>query len=550
MTYFDIARYSRKITTSSPDAQLWFDRGLGWTHGFSHDEAVECYKRALEADPDCAMAHWGVAFATGPNYNVEWRHLDERGQKKVVATAHAATQAALALAGKVTPEERALIEALPARYPRAEPAEDMRPWNDAFANAMRKAHEAFPDDIDIASLFVEAMMDRTPWKMWDLKSGEPAEGADTVEARKILEHFMETRDDAWTHPGILHLYVHLMEMSPFPEKALRAGDVLRELVPDSGHLIHMPTHIDVQCGHYRDVLYWNLKGVEVDTKFYEKLGPWNRYTGYRLHNYHFAIYGAMFLGQFAPAMKAAEDMVATVPEDMLRCESPPWADFLESYVAIKPHVQIRFGKWRELTEAPLPGDHELYCYQTALLHYAKGVAHAALGEVAEAERQRDLFHEARARVPDSRRMHNNICQDLLHVADAMLDGEVEYRKRNFSAAFDHLREAVARDDGLHYDEPWGWMQPTRHALGALLLEQGDVDGAEQAYREDLGLTGDLPRCQTHPDNIWALKGLNDCLKARGATGVEATLIRQKLDTAAARADIPVDVSCFCAGQAA
>jgi tetratricopeptide (TPR) repeat protein len=280
------------------------------------------------------------------------------------------------------------------------------------------------------------------------------------------------------------------------------------------------------------------------------MGALNFYSAYRVHNYHFAIYGAMFLGQYAPALAAADELIETTPEDLLRLPSPPMADFIESYIPMKQHVYIRFGKWNEIIAQVLPEDRELYCVTITSMHYAKGVAHAALGDVPAAERERELFLAARAKVPDSRLLHNNVCLDLFAIAEQMLDGEIEYRKGNYGAAFAHLRRAVELDDGLLYDEPWGWIQPTRHALGALLLEQGHVDEAEAIYREDLGLGGKLSRATIHPDNIWSLRGLHDCLTRKGDKHAELRLIRQRLDLAAARADLPVHVSCFCARSAA
>jgi tetratricopeptide (TPR) repeat protein len=549
MSYFDVDVYNRQITTTSPEAQRWFDRGLVWTFAYHHEEAVECFKQALEHDANCAMAHWGVAYATGPNYNLEWHHFDPDGKAQALAAAFDATAAALALIEQVTAPERALIEALPARYPQREPIDEQEPWNDDFADAMRKAYGKHRKDLDVATIFVEAILNRTPWKMWDQQTADVAEGAGTTEAREVLERAMREDTAAMRHPGILHLYVHLMEMSPFPELALKAGDVLRTLVPDAGHLIHMPTHIDIQCGHYHNVLVDNQRGIAADRKYYDKVGALNFYSAYRLHNYHFAIYGAMFLGQYEPALAAAEELIETTPEELLRLPSPPMADFIESYLAMKQHVYIRFGKWQEIIAQDLPEDSELFCVTTASIHYSKGVAHAALGEVEEAEKEKALFLAARKKVPDSRLLHNNTCIDLLAIAAEMLDGEIEYRKGNHDAAFSHLRRAVELDDALLYDEPWGWIQPSRHALGALLLEQGRTDEAEAVYREDLGLGGTLSRATIHPDNVWSLQGLHECLSQRGEKA-ELRLIKQRLDLAVARADMPVNASCFCAQAAA
>ena len=546
--YYDLGIHSCPITTSSPDAQLWFDRGLNWTYGYNHDEAVVCFQRAAEADPDCAMAYWGIAYAAGPNYNLPWDLRDDRGQQKALAQAYDATQRALALAERGTPVERALIHALPARYPQRDPIPDMHDWDHDFADAMRDAFAAQPDHLDLRTIYVEALLNLTPWQMWDLKTGQPAKGAATIEAQKALEDAMANDPAAMSHPGLLHLYVHLMEMSPTPEKALKAGDVLRTLVPDAGHLVHMPTHIDVLCGHYQNVVHWNEKAIEADLKYYNREGAFNIYTGYRQHDYHFVIYGALFLGQMEPALRANQGLWDTTPEDMLRIESPPMADYFESYMSMGPHILIRFGRWDEAKALDLPSDPDLYRTLTATTHYARAIAFAATGNVTQAEAEEQLFLAAKARVPDTRLMHNNRVVDLLEIAREMLRGEIEYRKENYDAAYAHLRRSVELDDNLPYDEPWGWMQPTRHALGALLFEQGHVTEAEAVYREDLGLGGTLSRASIHPDNVWSLKGLHDCLKARGET-VEIVQIKQRLDLALARADRAVGASCFCAQAA-
>ena len=392
-------------------------------------------------------------------------------------------------------------------------------------------------------------MNETPWRMWDLQTGGVAAGAGTVEARQVLESALEQIPATWDHPGMLHLYVHLMEMSPFPHLALRAGDRLRDLSPDAGHLIHMPTHIDVLCGNYRDVVVYNQKAMVADRKFLAKEGALNLYAAYRTHNYHFAIYGAMFLGQYTPAIEAAQELIDNTPEELLRVPSPPMADFIEGYIPMKQHVLIRFGKWREIVEQELPENQELYCSTTAMMLYAKSVAHSAMGNVAAAEQAREAFLAAKLKVPESRRVHNNTVVDLLAIAEEMLNGELEYRRGHFDAAFAHLRKSVVLDDALPYDEPWGWMQPARHALGALLLEQGHLEEAEAVYRADLGLDQTLSRACQHLGNLWSLHGLYECLTRRGET-VEAPLIKQQLDQALARAEVPVYASCYCRQQAA
>jgi tetratricopeptide (TPR) repeat protein len=549
MSYYDLGAYSRTITTKSAEAQVWFDRGLNWVFGFNHAEAIKCFGKALENDPGCAMAQWGIAYAAGPNYNLPWHLYDPAGKAQALAAAHDAMQAALSLADRATPVERALIHALPARYPQREPIEDQSGWDKAYTKAMRKVFADFRDDLDVACVFAESIMNETPWKMWDLSTGGVAEGAGTGEAVDLLEGLFAQAPASWDHPGLLHLYVHLMEMSPFPQRALRVGDRLRELMPDAGHLIHMPTHIDVLCGNYRDVLVYNQKAIAVDRRYLAREGAMNVYSLYRTHNHHFAIYGAMFLGQCTPALRAAQELIDTTPEELLRIPSPPMADFIEGYIPMKQHVLVRFGKWREIIVQELPKDRDLYCSTTAMMLYAKGVAHSVLGEISKAEGARAAFREAKARVPETRRVHNNKVRDLLDVAEEMLTGELEYRRGNYDTGFAHLRRAVELDDALPYDEPWGWMQPTRHALGALLLEQGRLAEAEAVYRSDLGFDDKLSRACQHPDNVWSLHGLHECLMRRGET-VEAPLIKARLDLAAARAEVPVRASCLCRREAA
>ncbi len=546
MEYYDLGVYSRPVTTDSVEAQTWFDRGLNWLYGFNHEEAIACFARSIEADGDCAMAHWGKAIAHGPNYNLRWDRMDRRSRTKALADGFDLSQRAAEIvsAGGVPDADAAMIGALAARYPQRDLVDDMMPWNRDFTNAMRGVAQAHPHDLDGVASFVDAILNETPWQMWDLPTGEPAEGAGTLEAKAVLERAFDELPGAWDHPGLLHLYVHLMEMAPTPELALRHGDRLRDLVPDAGHLIHMPTHIDVLCGNYHDVVTYNQKAVAADKLWLDREGFLNVYTLYRNHNHHFVIYGAMFSGQYSAAMAAAEDLIEQIPEEFLRIESPPMADPAEAFIAMKQHVQVRFGKWQDLIDEPLPSDPELYLATTAIVLYAKTVAHAALGNVDEAEAHAALFREAKALVPESRRVHNNLVVDLLEVADAMVDGELEYRRGNHDVAFDHLRRAVELEDNLAYDEPWGWMQPTRHALGALLLEQGRMEEAEAVYRADLGLDDTLSRASQHPNNIWSLFGLSECLAARAET-VESVIINQQLAVAMARSEVAVKASCAC-----
>ncbi|MFI6084902.1 tetratricopeptide repeat protein [Streptomyces sp. NPDC051217] len=543
MEYFDLGTLTRRVSTRSSEAQRWFDRGLAWTYAFNHEEAVSCFEEAAAADPGCAMAHWGIAYALGPNYNKPWDSFDPLDLERTVRTTHAAVERARARAADATPTERALIEALLARYPQSEAVADCTIWNLPYAEAMRGVHELAPDDLDVATLYADALMNLTPWRLWDLRTGEPASDARTLEAKAVLDRALLSEAGA-DHPGALHLYIHLMEMSPTPQDALVVADRLRGLMPDAGHLHHMPSHLDVLCGDYRRVVSANSEAIRADEKYRRRAGAMNFYTLYRSHNYHFKIYGAMFLGQSRTALETAAELEASIPEELLRVESPPMADWLEAFLAMRVHVLIRFGRWADILALPLPADADLYCVTTAMIRYARGVAYSATGRIPEAEAEHAAFHLAVGRVPETRMLFNNTCHDILAVASAMLDGELHYRKGEYDRAFASLERSIELDDSLPFDEPWGWMQPTRHAYGALLLEQGRVAEAEAVYRADLGLDNTLPRPSQHPGNVWALHGFHECLVRLGKTG-EAQIVAHQLTLATALADVPIDASCFC-----
>jgi len=541
--YVDLGSWTRQVTTSSAVAQRWFTRGLLWTYAFNHEEAVECFERCIAADPGCALAYWGVAYALGPNYNKPWEAFDALELAQARSRAHAAVATAKAHLDGTVAVESALVDALACRYPDSDPTPDGAAWNRQYADAMRVVYLAHPDDLDVAALFADALMNLTPWALWNIATGEPAQDAATTEIRAVLERALATAEGR-AHPGVLHLYIHLMEMSPRPEEALWVGELLRDLVPDAGHLRHMPTHLDVLCGDYRSVVSSNEAAIAADERFVARCGDAPFYTLYRVHNYHFKIYGAMFLGRSQDALDAADRLAATIPAELLRGPFAAMADWLEGFVPMKLHVLIRFGRWQEIIDTPLPNDPDLYCVTTAMLHYAKGVAYAAAGQVDMAADQQERFIAAAARVPDSRTIFNNSCRDILAVADAMLAGEIEYRKANYDAAFGHLRRAIELDDGLPYDEPWSWMQPTRHAYGALLLEQDRVAEAAAVYRADLGLDDTLPRACQHPGNVWSLHGYHECLTRLGKHE-QARIIGQQLAFASAHADVPIRASCYC-----
>ncbi|KAF2172325.1 hypothetical protein M409DRAFT_50044 [Zasmidium cellare ATCC 36951] len=543
--YFNLGSYSRRISTKNSAAQTWFNRGLVWSYGFNHEEALQCFEKAIAEDPDCCMAHWGLAYVLGPNYNKPWEIFDEQERSENLNRARNALKEARDLAERedasVTPIERLLIEAAQFRY--REDTDDSSSWNQDYALAMSQVYEQFGYDLDVAALYADSLMQLTPWALWDIRTGEPSEGSRTLEAKSVLDSAI-SMPGGNVHPGLLHLYIHLMEMSASPESALPVADRLRGLVPDAGHLQHMPTHLDVLCGDWKRAMESNAAAIEADERYLSRAGALNFYSLYRSHNYHFRVYAAMFAGNFQAAIDTTARLETCLPDDLLRIESPPMADWLESFLSLRVHVLVRFGKWQDLLDLAIPKDRALYSVTTAMTYYGQGVALAVSGKVAEAEAKRNEFHDAVSRVPESRTLFNNTAIDILKVAAAMLDGELEYRRGNINTGFEHLRKAIALSDNLPYDEPWGWMQPPRHAYGALNLEQGNVEEALGVYKADLGLDDTLPRALRHPNNIWALHGYHECLKRLGRA-VEAEEVSKQLERMRLEADVRVTSSCFC-----
>jgi tetratricopeptide (TPR) repeat protein len=485
-------------------------------YGFNHEEAVRCFQKALVHDPGMAMALWGLAYAWGPNIN----NMEIAPHQ--IAQAELASQLANLHSDEASDLERELISALAKRY--AVPVPDDRdPLNRAYADAMRDVHRRHADSPMVAALFAEALMNLQPWKHWS-PDGKPA--AETPEIVDVLEKALEQSPD---HPLLCHLYIHTMEASPNPEKALPAANRLRDAMPGQGHLVHMPTHVDVLVGDYEQVIASNQAAIVADTEFLRREGAHNFYTLYRVHNYHFLVYGAMFDGQRDVALRAARDLVQQVPEDMLKQQT----DLLDAFIPAALHVLVRFGSWEEILSEPEPADY--LPVTRSMWHYARALAYASTGRVDQAVAEQQAFLKTKATVPETSILFQNSSLDILGVAEAMIAGEIAYRRGEFDAAFEHLREAVRRDDALNYDEPWGWMQPARHALGALLLEQGHVDEAEAVCRADL---------LRHPNNPWALNGLTECLVRQGNT-VEAAAAKARFVAATIRADVKIDRSCFC-----
>jgi tetratricopeptide (TPR) repeat protein len=550
METFDLGPYSRAVSTRSPAAQRWFDTGLNWCYGFNHEEAIRCFEKALSFDPGCAMAHWGIAYAAGPFYNLTWREHGAAESEQAARRGFDHVRLAREAAGGASDVEQRLIEALAVRYqkPHAVTMAEFEHWDDAYAAEMRRVHYQFPHDQDVMALLVEALMMRTVRRLWDLKTGTPAPGSDVLEALGICERGIARADEAGAapHPALLHLHIHLLEMSTTPERALPSADRLGAMCPDAGHLNHMPAHIYVLCGRYDEAKSASEKAIRADDRYLSQAdAPGSYYLLACGHDLHLMMYACMFLGQLQPALWAAGQIRGFTTRDIIaRPDRPKLTQTLEGYHAMKSHVLVRFGRWREIIDEPMADDPALYVLTTAMQHYAKGVAHATLRDFAAADRQRTLFHAQLDRVPPERRFLSNPARASLAVGAALLDGELAYHQGRHEEAYRHLRRAVELDDNLSYTEPWAWMHPPRHALAALLLDQGHVAEAEQVYRDDLGLSGAVQRCAQHPGNVWALHGLAECLTRRGETK-ELTPVQDRLRAALAKADVPISSSCLC-----
>ncbi|KAL4982633.1 hypothetical protein BDW68DRAFT_170507 [Aspergillus falconensis] len=543
--YYDVGSFGHTITTTSADAQTWFNRGLTWVYSFNHVEGAYCFRQAIAHDPTCAMAYWGLAYAVGPNYNKPWEKFDQGDLHASVQRGYDASREAKKHAVNSTPLEQALVDAIQSQFPTSEPAKDYPTVNKRYADAMKTVYETYGRDLDVATLYADALMNMTPWALWDLFTGKPNPKAPTMEVKAVLERALaQEQDGANSNPGLLHLYIHFIEMSPTPELGINAADHLRDLVPDAGHIHHMPTHLDILIGDWRRSISSNYRSTIADDKYFRKSGANNFYTFYRLHDYHSLIYAAMFAGKSKVAFDAVTRMESTVPEEVLQIQSPPMADWLEQFIPIRLHVMVRFGMWEELKCKEPPQDQTLYAGTTATTYYARAIAYAATGDIPSARTEQAIFHQAWARVPETRRAYNGKLIDVLKVADAMLEGEIEYRCANYDKAFAALRRAIDLEDKLPYSEPWSWMQPVRHAYAALLMEQGHLEEALQVYRADLGLDTSVIRPRRHPNNVWSLQGYHECLVRLGRAD-EAAVIEQPLTLALAVADVPIKASCFC-----
>lgn len=506
---------ARKVTTASAEAQRYFDQGLAFLYAFNHDEAIRSFRRAAELDPRCAMAHWGIAIANGPHINNPVVPEDR------ARAAWDALAAARAVLDDASPVEQALVRAAGARYA-SPPPEDRRPLEQAYADAMRAVHRQFPDDADVAALFAESLADLRPWDLWT-PDGQPQPG--TPELVATLE---ATLAKAPRHPLALHLYVHAVEMSPEPGKADAAADTLRDLQPGLGHLVHMPSHIDVRRGRWREAVAANAKAIEADRAYRERSPHQGFYRLYMAHNHHMLAYGAMMSGRSALALETIEAMARAIPPEFVK--DNPWAD---GFLAMPLEVMMRFGRWDEVLARPdLP---DFAPISRTIRAYARAVARAAKSDPAGARVEQAAFAEARGRVPKEATFGNNTASDILDVAERLMEGEILYREGRKDEGIAALREAVAREDRLRYDEPPDWIQPVRHALGAALLGAGRFAEAEEVFREDL---------RRLPGNGWGLYGLHRALQMQRKEA-ESAAAEKQFDAVWREADLAIKSPCLC-----
>ena len=515
-TFPGLGERTRRISTNSPEAQKYFDQGLSMMYAFNHDEALRSFRKAAELDPDCAMAWWGIAMANGPHINNPY--VPEERAREAWGT----LQAAEARTSGATKIERALIDALSHRYADPPPA-DRTALDTAYADAMREVWKRYPNDDDVGALFAEAMMDLRPWNQWT-HEGEPQPG--TIEVVETLETIIARNPK---HPLALHLYIHAVEASHDPGRADQAADLLRDLQPGLGHLVHMPSHIDVRRGRWQAAIDANAKAIRAD-KTYRELSPTYGFYGlYMAHDNHMLAYAAMMNGQRELAVRVMDDLVTEMPEQW----TIDWAGIADGYMVMPLEVRMRFGMWDEVLAAPdFP---ERFPFARAMRHYARGVAYAAKGSTKAARAEHAAFVAASAAVPADGIFGNNSMPALVLVAEDLLVGEILYREGSHQAAFDTLRLAIEHEDALNYDEPPSWIQPVRHALGTLALKSGQPEEAEAVFREDL---------RRLPDNGWGLYGLARSLELQGKRA-EAVEVRSEFANVWAKSDVKMTTPCYC-----
>jgi tetratricopeptide (TPR) repeat protein len=520
--YDGLGSYSRKVTTNSVEAQRYFDQGLGFLHGFNHRAAIRAFQQAAELDPECAMAHWGVALACGPHINsmavpppaaeLAWKEL-ELAQKN---------------AGNTSTVERALIDALAKRYANPQP-EDRSGLDRAYADAMREVWKKYPKDPDVGALFAEAMMNLRPWDQWT-PDGKPQPGTDEIIA--ALDAVLTLNPN---HPLANHLYIHAVEASPNPERAIAAADRLRNLQPGVAHNVHMPSHIDIRTGQWLKAVDTNAKAVEADKRYRKIFGPPKGFLNvYIAHNRAMLAYAAMMTGQRDVAMKHIRAMVVELPSDFLK-ENALQA---EASVAMPLEVMVRFGLWDEILAEPEKYTDNMW-FTRAFHNAARAIAYAAKGDTASARNVQRIFLERAQLVPKEDFLSNNSCEALLGVAIPMVEGEILIAEGKIDSGIEQLRAAIQKEDALKYDEPPGWLIPVRHSLGAVLMKQQRFAEAEQVYRDDLARL---------PENGWSLLGLAESLRKQKKNADEVTQTQTKFKKIWAKADLTITTSCLCQPQ--
>jgi tetratricopeptide (TPR) repeat protein len=513
---YDLGRHQRRVTTRIPGAQAAFDQGLVWAYAFNHEAAVRAFQEALRLDPNCAMAWWGLALVNGPHIN---NPAMEEAQAK--AAWEALGQARKRAAG-APPVERALIEALGARYAMPNPA-DRSALDAAYAQAMGRVAARFPKDADVAALHAESLMDTRPWDQWT-RAGEPQPGT-----TEILAALRRALTLAPNHPLALHLTIHAYEGSPHPERAKAAADRLRRLVPDAGHLIHMPGHIYARIGDWGGAAEANERAMEADGRYRARQPEIGFYGIYMVHNADFLAYTAIMEGRKEVALAQSRAVVTAFPLDWVVAN----ATFAEAFATRHWETLKRFGLWEELLAEPAP-DARLPL-ATASWHALRGTAFAATGRGGEAQKEQAAFEAALPGIPESHAWGSNNARQVMQVSRAFLAGEIAFGQGRVDEAIQRLQEAVRLEDALKYDEPPACVVPARHALGAVLLSAGRTKEAEAVYRADLG---------AYPANYWSLLGLQKALAAQGRKP-EAAAAEEALRRAQTRAQVKAETSCLC-----
>jgi tetratricopeptide (TPR) repeat protein len=518
--FFDgLGTYSREVSTDSAMAQRYFDQGLIFTYSFNYPEAVRSFTAATEHDPRCAMAFWGIALANGPHINRT--EVSDRQARD----AWNAIQTAEKLQDQTRPVERALIGALSKRYAYPQPV-DRAPLDRDYAAAMQQVLKAFPEDDDIGALTAESLMDLRPWDQWT-NAGKPKPG--TREILDILDKVLSKSPD---HPLALHLKIHALEASPYPEKAAAAANRLRDLVPGAEHLVHMPSHIDVRVGHWQEAIVANERAIAAEKSYLQTTRVHDAYSPAHAHNHHMLAFAAVMQGESARATQAVKDLLAEIPEDYVTA----FPEAVDGFFAMPFELDVRFGRWDAILAEPQVSS--TLPITAAVQHYARATAFAAKKRVDEAKAEQPLFRLAIKKVPKGARIRRTPAADLLVIADAMLAGEIYYRQNKVSEAIATLRQAVHLEGDLPYSEPPNWLLPARHLLGATLLDAGRYSEAEAEYREDL---------KRYPQNGWALYGLSRSLSLQHRM-TEAAVVESQFKTAWQYADVPLSSSCFCLRQ--